>query len=162
MRYKLFGRHTGLRVSELVLGAGNFGTKWGYGASPDEARRIFDRYVDAGGNFLDVANNYQFGEAETLLGEFMGAKRDELVVSSKFTLGTTPDAPITKMGNNRRNMVRSRSRRPRSLGQDRLRGTVGLSGVARRSRGDDRGASQRGAHRWASARIQPRRAHAGA
>ena len=31
MRYELLGRHTGLRVSELVLGAGMFGTKWGYG-----------------------------------------------------------------------------------------------------------------------------------
>jgi aryl-alcohol dehydrogenase-like predicted oxidoreductase len=31
MRYELLGRHPGLRVSELVLGAGMFGTKWGYG-----------------------------------------------------------------------------------------------------------------------------------
>jgi aryl-alcohol dehydrogenase-like predicted oxidoreductase len=42
MRYKLFGRHTGLRLSELVLGAGNFGTGWGHGTEPNEARRIFD------------------------------------------------------------------------------------------------------------------------
>jgi aryl-alcohol dehydrogenase-like predicted oxidoreductase len=37
MRYKVFGRHTGLRVSELVLGAGTFGTRWGHGPKPDEA-----------------------------------------------------------------------------------------------------------------------------
>ncbi len=48
MRYKLFGKHTGLRVSELVLRAGNFGTRWGHGAEPDEARRILDAYADAG------------------------------------------------------------------------------------------------------------------
>ena len=42
MRYKLFGKHTGLRVSELVLGAGTFGTRWGHGAEPDEAGRIFE------------------------------------------------------------------------------------------------------------------------
>ena len=30
MRYKTFGRRTGLRVSELALGTGNFGTGWGY------------------------------------------------------------------------------------------------------------------------------------
>ena len=30
MNYKIFGRQTGLRVSELALGAGNFGTRWGH------------------------------------------------------------------------------------------------------------------------------------
>jgi aryl-alcohol dehydrogenase-like predicted oxidoreductase len=34
MHYKLFGKNTGLRVSELVLGTGMFGTGWGYGAEP--------------------------------------------------------------------------------------------------------------------------------
>ena len=54
MRYKVFGRHTGLRVSELVLGAGSFGTRWGHGARPDEVRRIVDGYADAGGKFIDT------------------------------------------------------------------------------------------------------------
>lgn len=59
LRYKLFGRHTGLRVSEFVLGTANFGLAWGgHGATPDEARRIFDAYADAGGNFIDTANGY--------------------------------------------------------------------------------------------------------
>src|ERR1700729_4263047 len=71
MRYKLFGKHTGLRVSELVLGAGNFGTRWGHGAEPDEARRIFDAYADAGGNFIDTANGYQFGQSEEILGDLL-------------------------------------------------------------------------------------------
>ena len=53
MRYKLFGNRTGLRVSELVLGAGSFGTRWGHGAEPAEVRRIVDAYADAGGNFID-------------------------------------------------------------------------------------------------------------
>ncbi len=68
MRYKLFGKHTGLRVSELVLGAGTFGTRWGHGAEPDEAGRIFNAYADAGGNFIDTANGYQFGQSEEILG----------------------------------------------------------------------------------------------
>ena len=42
MHYKVFGRKTGLRVSELALGAGNFGTGWGHGAERDEAKRILD------------------------------------------------------------------------------------------------------------------------
>lgn len=37
MRYRIFGRRTGLKVSELALGAAMFGTAWGYGAEPDEA-----------------------------------------------------------------------------------------------------------------------------
>ena len=49
MRYKIFGRRTGLRVSELALGAGNFGTRWGHGAERAEAKKVFDAYVDAGG-----------------------------------------------------------------------------------------------------------------
>ena len=39
MRYRLFGKGTGLRVSELALGCGMFGTQWGYGADPTESRR---------------------------------------------------------------------------------------------------------------------------
>ena len=46
MRYTTFGRQTGLRVSELALGTGSFG--WGHGAEPAEARRLFDRYAEAG------------------------------------------------------------------------------------------------------------------
>ena len=71
MRYRMFGERTGLRVSELALGTGTFGTRWGYGAEPEEARRIFDRFAEAGGNFLDCADAYQFGQAETLLGGFV-------------------------------------------------------------------------------------------
>ena len=73
MRYKVFGRHTGLRVSELVLGTGVFGTRWGHGADADEARRILDAYAEAGGNFIDTADTYQFGESEELLGQFLKA-----------------------------------------------------------------------------------------
>ena len=48
MRCKILGRHTGLRVSELVLGTAMFGTKRGHGADPDESRCVFDGYVEAG------------------------------------------------------------------------------------------------------------------
>ena len=96
MRYTTFGRQTGLRVSELALGTGSFGTGWGHGAEPAEARRLFDRYLEAGGNFLDCADTYQNGEAETLLGEFIAADRDRLVVASKYTLG------VERQGRHRR------------------------------------------------------------
>ena len=51
MRYKLLGR-SGLRVSELALGTMTFGPEWGWGASRDESRRMFDAYGEAGGNSL--------------------------------------------------------------------------------------------------------------
>ncbi|MGE8064701.1 aldo/keto reductase [Pseudomonas sp. NPDC089569] len=107
MHYKVFGRKTGLRVSELALGAGNFGTGWGHGAERDEAKRIFDGYLQAGGNFIDTANGYQGGQSEAMLSEFIASERDQLVIASKYTLGTTPAAGISHTGNNRKNMVRA-------------------------------------------------------
>ncbi|MBB2931461.1 aldo/keto reductase [Paraburkholderia silvatlantica] len=107
MRYQLFGKHTGLRVSELVLGAGNFGTRWGHGAEPDEARRIFDAYADAGGNFIDTANGYQFGESEEILGDLLTGRRDDFVLATKFTMRTDMNSGILVTGNSRKAMVAS-------------------------------------------------------
>jgi aryl-alcohol dehydrogenase-like predicted oxidoreductase len=88
MRYKIFGHRTGLRVSELALGTGNFGTRWTAGAQPDECRAIFDAYLEAGGNFIDTADAYQLGEAEEILRELIAHGRDQLVIASKFSLGS--------------------------------------------------------------------------
>ncbi len=107
MRYTTFGHRTGLRVSEYALGTANFGTGWGAGAEPDEARRIFDRFAEAGGTFLDSADGYQFGESEELTGKLISADRDHFVLATKFTLGATPQADISKTGNSRKNMVAS-------------------------------------------------------
>ena len=49
MRYKIFGRCSDLRLSELALGAGNFGTRWRHGAERAEAKKVVDAYVEAGG-----------------------------------------------------------------------------------------------------------------
>lgn len=107
MRYTTFGRRTGLRVSEIALGTGNFGTGWGHGAERQEAQKIFEGYVEAGGNFFDTANGYQAGQAEVLLGEFIASGRDDFVVATKYTMGTTPGAGVSHTGNNRKNMIRS-------------------------------------------------------
>ncbi|HEY3306473.1 MAG TPA: aldo/keto reductase [Candidatus Binatia bacterium] len=120
MRYKIFGRRTGLRVSELALGAGNFGTRWGVGAEREEAKRVFDRYAEAGGNFIDTADSYQFGESEELVGEFIAADRDYFVVASKYTLGTSDKDGISRTGNNRKNMVRSLEGSLKRLKTDRI------------------------------------------
>jgi aryl-alcohol dehydrogenase-like predicted oxidoreductase len=108
MKYKIFGRQSGLRVSELALGTGQFGTALrGYGAEREEARRIFDGYAEAGGNFIDTADAYQAGQSETFVGEFIASERDHFVVSSKYTLGAERGGGISRTGNSRKNMVRS-------------------------------------------------------
>jgi aryl-alcohol dehydrogenase-like predicted oxidoreductase len=106
MHYKMFGK-TGLRVSEIALGAGMFGTSWGHGANPAEARRMFDGYVEAGGNFLDTADTYQLGESETLVGEFVAPNRDDFVIATKYSLGAAANGSMSTTGNSRKNMVRS-------------------------------------------------------
>ena len=64
MRYKLLGR-SGLRVSEYALGTMTFGEDWGWGASKEESRKIFDRFIERGGNFVDTAVNYTDGTSST-------------------------------------------------------------------------------------------------
>ncbi|HVJ38771.1 MAG TPA: aldo/keto reductase, partial [Stenotrophomonas sp.] len=83
--YLLLGR-SGLRVSPMALGTMTFGEDWGWGADAQEARRIFDAYLDQGGNFVDTANVYTEGSAERLLGQFLSGRRDRVVVASKYTL----------------------------------------------------------------------------
>ena len=57
MKYFLLGK-SGLRVSEFCLGTMTFGEEWGWGSSKEESRKIFNAYVEAGGNFIDTANKY--------------------------------------------------------------------------------------------------------
>ena len=116
--YRLLGR-SGLRVSPLALGTMTFGADWGWGADPDEARRLFDRYVDAGGNFVDTAVNYTNGTAERLVGAFVQDKRERVVVATKYTMARDPGDPNSG-GNHRLNMVRSVEASLRQLGTDRL------------------------------------------
>jgi aryl-alcohol dehydrogenase-like predicted oxidoreductase len=105
MRYKLLGR-SGLRVSELCLGTMTFGDDWGWGATKDESRKMFDSFADVGGNFIDTANNYTNGTSEKLVGEFIASDRDRFVVATKYTLSERPEDPNFG-GNHRKNMYRS-------------------------------------------------------
>ncbi|BAV99660.1 aldo/keto reductase [Lysobacter enzymogenes] len=114
--YRLLGR-SGLRVSPLSLGAMTFGTDWGWGADEAEARRIFDAYLERGGNFIDTANQYTGGTSERLVGKFAEGRRDELVIATKYTLTGRPKDPNAG-GNQRKSMVRSVEDSLRRLGSD--------------------------------------------
>ena len=80
MRYKIFGERTGLKVSEFALGTGMFGRTSDYGATPEEARLIIEGFADAGGNFIDTADNYKHGVSETTIGNVIASNRDDFVI----------------------------------------------------------------------------------
>ncbi len=105
MKYKLLGK-SGLRVSELSLGTMTFGEEWGWGASKEESKKIFDAYVKAGGNFIDTANRYTEGTSEKYVGEFITSNRDYFILATKYSLYTNRDDPNAS-GNHRKNMKQS-------------------------------------------------------
>ena len=120
MRYKIFGERTGLKVSELALGTGMFGQTWGYGATPEEAKRIIEGFADAGGNFIDTADNYQHGVSETTIGDVITSNRADFVIASKFTRGASDNLALVRLGNNRKNMVQSVEASLKRLKTDRI------------------------------------------
>jgi aryl-alcohol dehydrogenase-like predicted oxidoreductase len=119
MRYRVFG-NTGLRVSTLALGTGNFGKGWGYGSDREDAAQIYAHYRDAGGNFIDTADQYQFGQSEEMVGEFIAGDRDALVLATKFSLGARADAGLQETGNSRKTMIQSVEGSLRRLKTDRI------------------------------------------
>ena len=104
MKYKLLG-NSGLRVSELALGAMTFGTQ-DWGVEKEESFRVYERFREAGGNFIDTANVYSGGRSETFLGEFLAEDRERIVLATKFT-GVTRARDVNAAGNNRKNMMDS-------------------------------------------------------
>jgi aryl-alcohol dehydrogenase-like predicted oxidoreductase len=109
MRYKLLGK-SGLRVSELSLGTMTFGEDWGWGASKDESRKIFDAYVEAGGNFIDTANGYTDGSSEKIVGELVAQDRERFVVATKYSFPLRMNehkGDPNASGNHRKNLIQS-------------------------------------------------------
>ena len=122
MKYKLLGR-SGLRVSELCLGTMTFGEDWGWGASKDESRAVFEAFTAAGGNFIDTANLYTNGSSETITGELIGSDRDRFVLATKFSLADNPMSPANAgnpnaAGNHRKNLRHSVEGSLKRLGTD--------------------------------------------
>ena len=118
MRYTLFGR-TGLRVSELALGAMTFGDDSGWGADRPTSERILNAYADAGGNFVDTANTYTEGHSERVVGELLRGRRERFVLASKYTC-LTREGDVNAVGNHRKNLVQSVEASLQRLGTDYL------------------------------------------
>jgi aryl-alcohol dehydrogenase-like predicted oxidoreductase len=118
MRYRTLGG-SGLRVSELILGAMTFGEQGGVGAPIEECRKIFDAYAEAGGNTVDTAINYRDGQSEEILGELLAGRRESFVLSSKYTTTRNPD-DANAGGNARKNLRASLETSLRRLRTDYL------------------------------------------
>jgi aryl-alcohol dehydrogenase-like predicted oxidoreductase len=99
---------SGLLVSPLCLGTMTFGTEWGWGAEENVSRTLFDRYIEAGGNFIDTADGYTGGKSEELVGKFIADRglRDRVVLATKFTFNAEPGNPNAG-GNGRKNIYRA-------------------------------------------------------
>src|SRR5882762_5524086 len=105
LRYRLLG-NSGLRVSEAALGTMTFGDEWGWGSAKDEARKVYDAFREAGGNFIDTANFYTNGTSESFLGEFMKGHRQSVVMASKYSMAA-PGIDPNAAGNHRKSMMQA-------------------------------------------------------
>lgn len=105
--YITLGR-SGLLVSPLCLGTMTFGTEWGWGAEESVSRSLFDRYTEAGGNFIDTADGYTGGKSEQMVGKFVRERsvRDRVVLATKFTFSGEAGNPNAG-GNGRKNIYRA-------------------------------------------------------
>lgn len=88
--HRILSPLAGIRVSPLALGAMSIGSAWsGYmgSMSKDESFALLDAFYEAGGNFIDTANNYQAEESEQWIGEWMTTRknRDQIVLATKYT-----------------------------------------------------------------------------
>src|SRR3954469_4556623 len=97
MEYRTLGG-TGTIVSTLCLGTMTFGNE----SSEEGSHAQLDRFVEAGGNFIDTANVYSAGVSEEIVGRWLAARRggrDQLVIATKgrFPMGVGPtDAGLTR------------------------------------------------------------------
>ncbi len=124
MRYTTIGTGSSeRRVSVLSLGAMRFGT------TTDEATSfaILDRYVAAGGNFIDTSNNYLYfvngtrgGESEELLGRWRASRGtgDEIVIATK--VGARPVAAAADFSTPREGLSRAAIREASERSRERL------------------------------------------
>ncbi|OZJ03719.1 hypothetical protein BZG36_03311 [Bifiguratus adelaidae] len=89
-KYRILGPRCGLRVSPLAFGTMSIGEAYRsfLGAvNKEQAFKLLDTYYEAGGNFIDTANNYQDEQSEQWLGEWMELRgnRDEIALATKYT-----------------------------------------------------------------------------
>jgi len=114
MKLRTLGR-TGLKVSNLCLGAMTFGNaQWG--CDEGTSRKIIDRFLDAGGNFIDTADVYSNGVSEEICGRALRERRHQVVLATKVAgpMGAGPN----DLGLSRRHILDAIDASLRRLGTD--------------------------------------------
>ena len=112
-----------LKVSVVGLGCNNFGMRIGR----KETAAVVDAALDAGINFFDTADIYGGTKSETYLGAALGARRDDIVLATKFGAayegheGGASAAYIRRAVEDSLTQARHRSHRPLSATRARLR-----------------------------------------
>lgn len=114
MRYRPLGA-SGLRVSELFLGAMTFADGFAHGADRGMAQSIVDAYADAGGNVIDTAVNYRDGASEQIVGKILAGRRDRFVLCTKYGVSRARADP-NAAGAHRKNLRLSLETQPASAG----------------------------------------------
>ena len=103
----------------MSLGTMTFGVGQGWGSDDSQAAQIFNHYVECGGNSIDTANFYGNGGSEQVLSKLIQARREQLVLASKYSLSMRRGDP-NACGNHRKNMVQSVENSLRRLQTDYL------------------------------------------
>jgi aryl-alcohol dehydrogenase-like predicted oxidoreductase len=100
MDYRSLGR-TGVRVSPLCLGTMNFGGV----TTEEDSIRIIHAALEAGVNFVDTANVYNYGQSEVVVGKALRDRRDKVVLATKvhFKVGDGPN----DQGNSRLHILKA-------------------------------------------------------
>jgi aryl-alcohol dehydrogenase-like predicted oxidoreductase len=112
MDYRYLGR-TGLKVSELCLGAMTFGRE----ANEAESFAMMDAFAEAGGNFIDTADVYTRGVSEEIVGRWLAGKaRDHFVIATKVRFGMGDD--VNEIGLSRKHILTGVEHSLRRLGTD--------------------------------------------
>ncbi|MDQ3217216.1 MAG: aldo/keto reductase [Actinomycetota bacterium] len=111
MEYRPLGR-SGTMVSELCLGCMTFGRE----LDDKGSKELIDRFIDAGGNFLDTADVYSQGSSEEITGKSVQQKRDDLVIATKvrFPMGDG----LNDVGISRKHIMAGAEASLRRLGTD--------------------------------------------
>ena len=122
MEYRNLGK-SGLRVPVLSFGAGTFAgagplfSAWG-NTGVEEARRLVDICLEAGVNLFDTADVYSDGASETVLGEAIKGRRNEVLISTKASL-PLGDGP-NQWGSSRSRLIEAVDQALGRLGTDHI------------------------------------------
>jgi aryl-alcohol dehydrogenase-like predicted oxidoreductase len=120
MEYRRLGA-SGFKVPALSFGTGTFGGKgelfaaWG-STDAREARRLIDVCLDAGVTMFDSADIYSGGASETVLGEAIRGRRDQVLISTKATF-RSGDGP-NNVGSSRFHLIEAINGSLKRLGTD--------------------------------------------